>query len=177
MLRRIPVDNAAPPANMNDSSSSNEGTSNGARQRRPSNTTGPSSAEGSDRGYSPFRPPMMSTMATPDEGTDEDSAQSKKRKKAARKSTTSTAMDEESEDQNDSDQDSTSSESDSDSINKGKLFKMLFDSYRKSKSQAKRKKAKKEAKKSAIVDSSLDPKVVDKGAPQGTFVTPKDFQG
>ena len=120
MLRRIPVDKAAPPANMNDSSSSNEGTSNGARQRRPSNTTGPSSAEGSDRGYSPFRPPMMSTMATPDEGTDKDSAQSKKRKKAARKSTTSTAMDEESEDQNDSDQDSTSSKSDCDSIDKGK---------------------------------------------------------
>ena len=50
---------------------------------------------------------------------------------------------------------------------------------KKSNSQAKRrkakKKAKKAAKKSAIVDSYLDPKVVDKGAPQGTFVTPHDF--
>ena len=82
----------------------------------------------------------------------------KSEKKAVQKSTTSTAMDEESEGQNDSDQDSTSSESDSDSIDKGKLFQMLFDSYKKSKSQAKRrKKDKKEAKKSAIVDSYLDP--------------------
>ena len=88
-------------------------------------------------------------------------------------------MDEMSEDQNASDQDSTSSESDSDSIDKGKLFKMLFDSYKKSKSQAKRrkakKKAKKEAKKSAIVDSYLALDDVDKGAPQGGFATPHDF--
>ena len=57
----------------------------GARNRRPSNTPGPSSAEGSDRGDSPFRPPMTSTMATPDEGTNEDSTRSKKRKKGRTK--------------------------------------------------------------------------------------------
>ena len=73
LLRRIPAENAVPPTTLNDSSSGNEGTSYGARNRRPSNTAGPSSAEGSDRGDSPFRPPMTSTMATPDEGTNEDS--------------------------------------------------------------------------------------------------------
>ena len=99
--------------------------------------------------------------------------------KSLQKSTTSTALDDESEDQNISDQDSTSSESDSDSIDKGKLFKMLFDSYKKSKSHAKRrkakKKAKKEAKKSAIADSYLDPDDVGTGASQGGFATPHNF--
>ena len=75
LLRRIPDENAVPPTTLNDSSSGNEGTSYSARR---SNTAGPSSPEGSDRGDSPFRPPMTSTMATPDEGTDEDSTRSKK---------------------------------------------------------------------------------------------------
>ena len=56
---------------------------------------------------------------------------------------------------------------------------MLFDSYKKSKSHAKRrkakKKAKKEAKKSAIADSYLDLDDVDKGASQGGFATPHDY--
>ena len=75
LLKRIPAEKTPPPTTLNDSSSSNEGTSYGARGRRPNNIVGPSSTEGSDRGESPFKPPMMSTMATPDEGTDEDSIQ------------------------------------------------------------------------------------------------------
>ena len=98
LLKRIPTERTPPPTTLNDSSSGNEAMSYGARGRRPSNAAGPSSTEGSDRGESPFKPPMTSTMATPDEGTDKDSTQSRKRKKAAKKSTTSTAMDEESED-------------------------------------------------------------------------------
>ena len=86
LLRRIPAKNTLPPTTPNDSSSGNEGTSYGARSRRQSNAAGPSFNEGSDRGESPFKPPMTSTMATPDEGTDEDSTQSKKPKKAAKKS-------------------------------------------------------------------------------------------
>ena len=127
LLKRIHTERTPPPITLNDSISGNEGSNYGARARRPNNNAaGPSSTDGSDREwgpFGPFKPLMTSTMATPDEATDEDSIQSRKRKKAAKKSTTSTVLDDESEDQNISDQDSTSSESDSDSIDKGKLFK------------------------------------------------------
>ena len=100
LLKRIHTERTPPPITLNDSSSGNEGSSYGARARRPNNNAaGPSSTDGSDKEWgrgSPFKPPMTSTLATPDEGTDEDSTQSRKRKKAAKKSTTSTAMDDES---------------------------------------------------------------------------------